>query len=220
MMSRLREKESPVLAMVEEMQKQGHYHKCFLTSKNFIRKVAISTAPLYWQALFYTSYLFGFRNYARRIAFSRVMTLLEQKRHLGLYKDFLQISGSSIVKALRAISNPANFPIAFFCMQGKDRTGLLSMLIMHITGASEEQIISEYSKSEKLLGSEFLIEYKPKNMPDWIWYDTPAEAMKKTLEWLRESYGSVDGYLNSYGFCAEDREKLRAALKSSQKANL
>ncbi len=35
-------------------------------------------------------------------------------------------------------------PVTFFCKLGKDRTGLISMLVLSCCGASEQDIISDY----------------------------------------------------------------------------
>ena len=35
-------------------------------------------------------------------------------------------------------------PVVFFCKLGKDRTGLISMLVLSCCGASEQDIISDY----------------------------------------------------------------------------
>ena len=35
-------------------------------------------------------------------------------------------------------------PTAFFCKLGKDRTGLISMLVLSCCGATEEEIVSDY----------------------------------------------------------------------------
>ena len=35
-------------------------------------------------------------------------------------------------------------PAAFFCKLGKDRTGIISMLVLSCCGATEEDIVSDY----------------------------------------------------------------------------
>lgn len=35
-------------------------------------------------------------------------------------------------------------PVMFYCKAGKDRTGLLAMLLLTCAGASDEQIIEDY----------------------------------------------------------------------------
>ena len=35
-------------------------------------------------------------------------------------------------------------PTAFFCKLGKDRTGLISMLVLSCCGATEDEIVSDY----------------------------------------------------------------------------
>ena len=35
-------------------------------------------------------------------------------------------------------------PLVFYCKAGKDRTGLLAMLLLTCAGASDEQIVADY----------------------------------------------------------------------------
>ena len=36
--------------------------------------------------------------------------------------------------------------VMIFCKAGKDRTGLLAMLLLHVGGASEEEIVEDYHR--------------------------------------------------------------------------
>jgi len=49
-----------------------------------------------------------------------------------------------IVAAVRAIANAAPGCVVFHCASGKDRTGLLSLVLLTLTEATPEEIIADY----------------------------------------------------------------------------
>ena len=57
-------------------------------------------------------------------------------------------------KALTLISRKENHPCLFFCSAGRDRTGCLSMLILKICGATDDEIVQDYLKSTCLASVE------------------------------------------------------------------
>jgi protein-tyrosine phosphatase len=106
-------------------------------------------------------------------------------------------------KILSYFADPKNFPIVYHCTAGKDRTGIITALILSILGVPEETIVADYSLSN--LGfdhyfGEFVEDRRHAAMgvkdeefqgffvvqPDWI---------KNILDHLHEKYGSVEKYL-------------------------
>jgi len=67
------------------------------------------------------------------------------ERHLAFLNACILFSNDDIVlSALKACTEPDNYPVAFGCMTGKDRTGLMSMLVLAALGASKEEIMEDY----------------------------------------------------------------------------
>lgn len=48
----------------------------------------------------------------------------------ALYKTILEDSKRGMAVAIRAFKDPANYPILVHCIHGKDRTGLIIMLLL------------------------------------------------------------------------------------------
>lgn len=46
---------------------------------------------------------------------------------------------------------PDNHPVVFHCVKGKDRTGLIAMLLQSVMGDTYEDIVDGYSASDRLL---------------------------------------------------------------------
>lgn len=81
--------------------------------------------------------------------------------------------------------------ILFHCLEGKDRTGLLAMLLMGLVGCSDEDIYSEYAVSSTLLG------YCERSFEDKMarFFLTTPYTMQELLRLLREKYGSIRQFL-------------------------
>jgi hypothetical protein len=67
----------------------------------------------------------------------------------AMYKEFLRSCKDEILDALHIFAEPVNYPIHVQCTQGKDRTGLMCMLLLGIAGASEETIIRDYAETQR-----------------------------------------------------------------------
>jgi len=147
---------------------------------------------------------------------------LESQGHAGLYQSMLVSGAKEFQVALNICLEHAQGddrrPLLLHCQKGKDRTGLLSMLLNHILTdgqVSDETLLEEYAKSGVLLGENQEIRAGNTNNSyiDWNYFrGSPAHAMKDTLLWMRGSYGgSVDGYLDRIGFDSTRRKALRDA---------
>jgi len=80
-----------------------------------------------------------------RKAFQEGFSASTLERHLAFLNACILFSNDDIVlAALKACTDPLNYPLAFGCMTGKDRTGLMSMLVLSALGASKEEIMEDY----------------------------------------------------------------------------
>lgn len=53
-----------------------------------------------------------------------------------------------IRRALAVFADEDNLPCVVHCTHGKDRTGLLSALLLMMCGVSDDKIIGDYERSE------------------------------------------------------------------------
>jgi hypothetical protein len=135
---------------------------------------------------------------------------LESQGLFGLYRSMLQSGGPAFGQGLHSCLQSKG-PVLVHCQKGKDRTGLLSMMLQHCAGATRDEIIEAYCLSEQLLGPDQQ-QIRAGNSSnndyiDWnLFRGSPAQAMIDTLDWIDSQYGSIDGYLDSIGFTAKQRE--------------
>ena len=64
------------------------------------------------------------------------------------YIDLLEYGKFVVADILRVIINPMNLPLLIHCAHGKDRTGIITALILSCLDVEEEIIINDYAKSQ------------------------------------------------------------------------
>lgn len=110
-----------------------------------------------------------------------------------------------LIEALTFIGNQSNQPLVFHCSAGKDRTGLLSAIILNILGVCDEDIAGDYSLTAShphmqynRATSEMKKEGAAKGLPAFFWEET-SELMLQFLAKFKEEYGSAEQYLREHG---------------------
>ena len=104
----------------------------------------------------------------------------------------------------------------YHCTLGKDRTGIVTALLLGNCGVSDEDIIADYSVTQVYLRRIIEI-YRAKWPPeekDLVkpMFGTPPETMEALLGHLNEKYGGVPAYLRACGVSDELAAKLKARL--------
>jgi protein-tyrosine phosphatase len=123
-----------------------------------------------------------------------------------------------LIAALQIIADVKNQPVAFHCAIGKDRTGILSALLLSILGIDDAAIINDYTLSgppvqelrDKMMLNPPDIDFV-KKIPDYFWEARP-ETMALFLTTLKQKYGTIVGYLINLGVDTYLIEGIRKVL--------
>jgi protein-tyrosine phosphatase len=119
------------------------------------------------------------------------------EQYRTLYAEALTRNGQEFAEAVAAIANTRDGGIVFHCVGGKDRTGVLSALLLRLVGVPISLVVADYELSEQRLG---------------ISDSAPAGVIGPTIEILEARYGSTAGYLRSVGVPDRDISRVRARL--------
>jgi protein-tyrosine phosphatase len=132
------------------------------------------------------------------------------------YLDFLERWRANFGRAVAAVAD-APGPVVVHCAGGKDRTGLVTALVLRVAGVSREEVAADYARSEANLAPSFerwlaetddeLALRRGRKLAR-----TPGEAMLRVLEELEARYGSVEEYLRAAGVGEEQLARLRERL--------
>lgn len=99
--------------------------------------------------------------------------------------------------------------ILFHCQEGKDRTGVISALLLLLAGVSDVDIYADYEISNIYLYE--MIQTAKGILPDHLLY-LNTEYIANTLKYLREKYKTVENYLLLKGVSEIEIYKLRSKL--------
>jgi len=142
----------------------------------------------------------------------------EQLSHMGdLYWLMLQAARAPIVEVVRLIAE-ADSPVVFHCAAGKDRTGVISSVLLSLLEVPRETIIADYAFSRKnidainaRLGESDTYKKMMEAMPPDV-YDADPAAMTHFLSKVTEEEGSMADWASNAGIDAAMRAQLQARL--------
>lgn len=100
--------------------------------------------------------------------------------------------------------------VLYFCNAGKDRTGVVTALILMTLGVDKKDIIADYTLSNVYI-MDSLKEFEKnsinKNIKEII---TPKmEYMEEFLNYFDEKYKTIDNYLHEIGITEEEINKIK-----------
>lgn len=134
------------------------------------------------------------------------------------YRYALDTCQANMATVLRTIADAAPGGVYFHCTAGKDRTGLIAMLLLANAGVEQDVIIAEYALTAKL-GASLMDRLRiaitergqtPERTGQIL--ASAPETMRGVLEHLEANYGGPIAYLDSIGIDATTREKLANRL--------
>lgn len=133
-----------------------------------------------------------------------------------LYSYSLTENSDRFASVLSLIAE-TDAPVMFHCFGGKDRTGLLSALILGAAGVCDEDIVADYQVSFTYLRP-FYVQKIAEHSPivwetDLSKLESRPEYMRSVLDFLRENYGGIHGYLSHIGLDEKEIARLSGLLK-------
>ncbi|CDZ58238.1 tyrosine-protein phosphatase [Neorhizobium galegae] len=124
----------------------------------------------------------------------------------------------AIAEVLKTIADAPEGAVLFHCSAGKDRTGVISALLLANAGVDEMTIIEDYALTATISGpliarlrDRALGRGTPAALVDIVLASEPR-SMRQALDHIGKNYGSVRGYLVHLGFDEPAMERLRSRL--------
>lgn len=138
---------------------------------------------------------------------------------LPLLNDLLlNYSGAAIKRVLELLSDKERYPIALYCTAGKDRTGLVILLLLASLGVDPAAIAEDYVLSDSayadLSDEKAMVgALEQNNLDPAKFLRAPRSVIEHTLAYIQKKFGSIEGYLDQIGFTEAQRSRLKAALR-------
>ena len=205
---------NPQLGGLEDALPRCDLHRLSLLERDRFVRALIWRLPMWKVAQALAYKVAGYHERMRDI-------LVPEINRAGLYLVYsilLDTAAADIRRALElmAAAAEARSPQLIFCKLGKDRTGVMSALVLACCGASDAEIVADYARSDgvdqvALGGLEKMKDVE--GMDKALFASAPPEAMRTTLRYAQERYGGLTNYMVSIGFGREAQAALAAALR-------
>jgi protein-tyrosine phosphatase len=110
---------------------------------------------------------------------------------------------------------PEGQSLLFHCTQGKDRTGCAAMLILSVLGVDEDTILADYMLTNEF-NADLIAGERQKLIDSGVKEDeldsimiamdqVYPQMMTNALDWMKDTYGSVKGYVTQELGVTEDQ---------------
>ena len=126
------------------------------------------------------------------------------ERMSDVYIQLLDEDSDDIRAAMRALDGDG--ASLFHCRAGKDRTGVVAMLLLGLAGVDDDHIVADYEVSARYMGHGLRVQRAAvsivlrKVAPACLFRSDPAE-MRRVLAHLHATYGDVRTYLEQHAAC-------------------
>jgi protein-tyrosine phosphatase len=134
-----------------------------------------------------------------------------------LYFGMLEFAREPLARVVSTLAR-TDAPAVFHCAAGKDRTGVVSALLLSLLGVRDEIIVVDYAATresleaivERLMASEGYRGIFEELPPDTLHAD--PQTMEGLLVRVRDRFGSMAAYAREIGIAAGDVARLRGRL--------
>ena len=114
----------------------------------------------------------------------------------------------AIKKILEIMANSEG-RVLYHCQEGKDRTGIISMILLLIANSPREIIMADYEVSSANLG--YIDSFKP-DESESIFRITSPYNIKEAMDYIISKYENIELYLEKVGIDNKTLKKLKEKM--------
>jgi protein-tyrosine phosphatase len=141
-----------------------------------------------------------------------------------VYLQMMRSGAAAYAEAFRALTAPDALPAVYFCMAGKDRTGVFSAVLLALLGVDDADIVADYVITHDVVE---LIHERGRATRGYVhddaWRDLPqdllgahAATMEQFLVSAREAWGSFESYVGDIGVAPDVVDRIRELLVATR----
>lgn len=140
------------------------------------------------------------------------METVDPKRFIPeFYLGLLKNSQSSIYDIFSLFGEQKGCTL-FHCAAGKDRTGVVAMLLLSLAGVSRSDIVANYQVTYTYIKQSAHARQAAELYPPETMYSLP-EYIEEAMDYVSEDFGSAETYLSSLGISNKIIEAIRGRLR-------
>jgi protein-tyrosine phosphatase len=147
--------------------------------------------------------------------------LLTGRSAADFYALMMETGAPAYVAAATSLAADAALPAVFFCMAGKDRTGVFAAVVLGLLGVPDDVIVADYVLTHEILPvlTERRIARDGSDTEAVRWVNVPddlkgahAHVMEELVTRVRDRWGGWLGYASAVGIPDPAVASLRAHL--------
>jgi len=126
----------------------------------------------------------------------------------AMYIYVLNHEKDAVLKVLHTIAEAKEGAILYHCIAGKDRTGIISMLLLGLSGVDDQDIVSNYEITYTNVRRNPRLANMPYEVPEYL-IQSHYQNMEETIAYIKKEYNSFESYIKHIGL----RDELIQAIK-------
>lgn len=126
----------------------------------------------------------------------------------SMYIEMLEDHKEQVFAIFDSIEKAPQGTILFHCAAGKDRTGIIAMLLMGLVKVPNRDIVSNYEVSFTNLKRNAY--FKAHEDPSSPLLQSANAYMEDTIRYINAQYGSIEAYLLSTGLTPTQLDRVKA----------
>jgi protein-tyrosine phosphatase len=140
---------------------------------------------------------------------------------VDFYTSMIEAGAHAYARAAEEIADAEKLPAVFYCVAGKDRTGVFAAVVLGLLGVPDDVIVADYAMTHEVvhLITERRVARDGGAMEQTRWAGIPEElkgahahVMAGLIHRVREKWGGWEQYATSVGFAPETVASLRTLL--------
>ncbi|AQA21825.1 tyrosine phosphatase C-terminal region family protein [Rhodococcus sp. MTM3W5.2] len=165
---------------------------------------------------------------SRSLTHDQIQSIVDRVPALSdLYVTILENSAAAFATAARSIVTPTDRSrqgVLFHCTAGKDRTGLVSAILLMLADVERRAIVEDYMRTgenlagpfaEQLLGLITSLGIPAVPRLRALATESPVDAIETAMDWLDRVHGGAAGYLRAGGLSDAEIESVRTQLRDA-----
>ena len=133
------------------------------------------------------------------------------------YKYWIDERQERLLETLRVFAAPGALPGLYNCAAGKDRTGLVSALLLGLARVPDGTIVADYALSAHYLWPRDRDDFRREHgseapLEEFSRAYSAEQTMEIVLEHMQTKYGGIAKYVEKIGLGEEEVARLRSSL--------
>ena len=127
-----------------------------------------------------------------------------------IYERVVDVSMNNIKAIFGAIAGSLPDPVLYHCTAGKDRTGIISVLLLGVCGVDGFDIAGDYEVSSNYIRRNIRKILAHDEQIDEEMLSSRAATVRNLMTGIDKKFGSIQNYLNKTGINNETIDKIKS----------